>query len=680
MKVKLNVKPKGSSAKKKSARILKKNSRPSSVIASRYILLATIFLLGLEILIPTLLNFPEGAINTDFNKQMTGIKYYKQFLFFIFATIGYIWLATKIAMRDVDYWYKNNFKKIPTKILKRIRKKCMILPYSIFASEIIIPLILLTIIFFNTQNYHYIMIFKVSILGVAAILLSGIVSFVFGKQVFDEILALTYVEGIDLGKRASIEKRIYFLCLGIIVASILTTIIVGYGAITEELDDLLFNNYKNEFNTNFNDYHVYEISEVKDILQQMNKICVNDKRFLLGVDGDVITVSGEEPSLFAKEYILQLSEKYDGKFAESFGVAHYGVSKKINTTDGQYYACLEYAISAKAALKNFIKTSIGITAVLMIILYIAVKSTGNRIKAIAKNFEEISNGKSKKEISEVADDEFGRLIKAFKKVQKLNKSQMEMIETNQNTMIERERLASLGQMVGGIAHNLKTPIFSIAGGLEGLGDLITEFDESIEDPNVTKEDMYEIVKDMEEWTKKLAGHTSYMSDVITAVKGQAVNLSEEEVIEFTIEELFKRVKVLMQHEVKHSQTELEISNKVDDLVSLHGGINNLVQVINNLISNAIQSYKPEEEKYIKLQARKDKSNIIITVQDFGPGIPKEVQAKMFKEMVTTKGKNGTGLGLYMSRSNIQAHFNGDLTYTTAEGIGTTFSIKIPIER
>ena len=171
-----------------------------------------------------------------------------------------------------------------------------------------------------------------------------------------------------------------------------------------------------------------------------------------------------------------------------------------------------------------------------------------------------------------------------------------------------------------------------------------------------------------------------MSDVITAVKGQAVNLSEEEIIEFTIEELFKRVKVLMQHEVKHSQTELEISNKVDDLVSLHGGINNLVQVINNLISNAIQSYKPEEEKYIKLQARKDKSNIIITVQDFGPGIPKEVQAKMFKEMVTTKGKNGTGLGLYMSRSNIQAHFNGDLTYTTAEGIGTTFSIKIPIER
>ena len=59
-------------------------------------------------------------------------------------------------------------------------------------------------------------------------------------------------------------------------------------------------------------------------------------------------------------------------------------------------------------------------------------------------------------------------------------------------------------------------------------------------------------------------------------------------------------------------------------------------------------------------------------------LSKEVQDKLFKEMVTTKGKNGTGLGLYMSYSNIKAHFNGNITFETVENSGTTFNLIIPI--
>ena len=51
---------------------------------------------------------------------------------------------------------------------------------------------------------------------------------------------------------------------------------------------------------------------------------------------------------------------------------------------------------------------------------------------------------------------------------------------------------------------------------------------------------------------------------------------------------------------------------------------------------------------------------------------------MFKEMITTKGKNGTGIGLFMSKSNIKGHFKGDITYKTKEGKGTTFFIKLPV--
>ena len=107
--------------------------------------------------------------------------------------------------------------------------------------------------------------------------------------------------------------------------------------------------------------------------------------------------------------------------------------------------------------------------------------------------------------------------------------------------MERERLASLGQLIGGIAHNLKTPIMSISGAAEGLSDLVKEYDSSIDDPDVNSQDHHDIAKDMNSWIVKIKDYTEYMSDIITTVKGQAVNLSNEEDISFTIEELLKRV-------------------------------------------------------------------------------------------------------------------------------------------
>ena len=58
---------------------------------------------------------------------------------------------------------------------------------------------------------------------------------------------------------------------------------------------------------------------------------------------------------------------------------------------------------------------------------------------------------------------------------------------------------------------------------------------------------------------------------------------------------------------------------------------------------------------------------------------KEVQQKLFKEMITTKGKNGTGLGMFMSYSTIKGHFNGDITFETEVNKGTTFNVILPLQ-
>lgn len=267
---------------------------------------------------------------------------------------------------------------------------------------------------------------------------------------------------------------------------------------------------------------------------------------------------------------------------------------------------------------------------------------------------------------------------AFNQIQKMTSDYLRQIQNNQNLLMERERLASLGQLIGGISHNLKTPIMSISGAAEGLTDLIKEYDESIGDPEVTNDDHHAIAKDMSELVSKVKSYTEYMSDVITAVKGQAVTLSENENITFDIDELIKRVNILMKHELKNALVNLDVQFNTDKHTQLHGDITSLVQVINNMISNSIQAYNGESNKTIYLTIDKKANNLIISIKDLGCGLPKSVQDKLFKEMITTKGKNGTGLGLFMSYSTIRAHFNGDITFETEIGKGTVFHIILPL--
>lgn len=245
--------------------------------------------------------------------------------------------------------------------------------------------------------------------------------------------------------------------------------------------------------------------------------------------------------------------------------------------------------------------------------------------------------------------------------------------------MESERLASLGQLIGGIAHNLKTPIMSISGAIEGLSDLIKEYDSSIDDPEVNHQDHHEIASDMNELIVKIRDYIEYMSDIITAVKGQAVTLSESDTIYFTVDELVKRVNILMKHELKNAIVYLNIGVKTNEDLALKGDINSLVQVINNMISNSIQAYNGKPEQEIDLIVEIRDNNLIISIKDYASGLPKKVQDKLFKEMITTKGKNGTGLGLYMSYSTIKAHFNGDIQFETEEGKGTTFYIVLPLD-
>lgn len=258
-----------------------------------------------------------------------------------------------------------------------------------------------------------------------------------------------------------------------------------------------------------------------------------------------------------------------------------------------------------------------------------------------------------------------------------HKRDIEQIKSNQEVLMESDRLASLGQLIGGIAHNLKTPIMSISGNLQGLQDLVTEYDVSIGDPEVNNNDHKEIAKDMTELIDKTKIHLSYMSDIITVVKGQAVQSTEAQI--FSPLDVINRIDILMKHNLKKALVELNIEIEESAKTAyIKGDINGLVQVIDNIIQNAIYSYNGNPNEVIDMNIYIESSIIVFKITDYGCGISEKVKNKLFKEMITTRGKNGTGLGLYMSYSMIKGNFKGDMYFESKENEGTTFFIKMPI--
>lgn len=637
------------------------------------------------LIIPSLLNYGPDTINTIFDKNVSGgLYYYQQILLVVSALICITSLILFFSLKDLDnykyYKYKAKTDKSCESTLYSIKKLCLKLPNTILNIFVIVPLICAFIVLFMQTSFITSADFKlVLVIFILSTLTISITNIYIRKILSKILLELECTDTCGI-KETSIRRRILFQIIPIMAVCVVFTYLTISSIYEKNNANLLENHYKVQFSTQID---TSKITSQNELIQALDNVDLySDDHILFVTDSDInFFYQTGELSDFFKKYAKELSLKNDNIICDYYGTAAQGILFPITTDVGQYYVGVHYEIYSQETIAFTVTILVILTFLCFLILYASANELSKNVETVANSLENISNDShlSKKHLYVTSTDEIASLIMSYNKIQELTAKHLDQIHKNQNILMERERLASLGQLIGGIAHNLKTPIMSISGASEGLIDLIKEYDESIGDPDVTFEDHHQISKEMYEWVLKIKSYSEYMSDVITAVKGQAVILSENQTISFDVDELVKRVNILMKHELKNALVRLNIQMETDKTTVLNGDITSLVQVINNMISNSIQAYNGEPNKEIDLIIKKDGNNDVISIKDYGPGLPKSVKDKLFKEMITTKGKNGTGLGLFMSYSTIRAHFNGNITFESKPGEGTIFNIIIPIQ-
>lgn len=252
------------------------------------------------------------------------------------------------------------------------------------------------------------------------------------------------------------------------------------------------------------------------------------------------------------------------------------------------------------------------------------------------------------------------------------------LQRSQENLIRAEKMAALGRLTAGIAHEMNTPLGASLTSLKLLRDLVEEYQASIGDSEVSESDYHDIAAEMirlvratQQWLEKAAAH-------IRSLKLHTRNLQQGEERPFSVLQVIEDTGLLLSHRLRLSQCSLIISCTPAEPI-LHGDPSKLGQVLANLIVNAIDSYKGTNGGEVRVEVTKKQDCLEIRVRDHGCGIPHEHLEHIFDEFFSTKllGE-GTGLGLSIARDIVTNFFGGTVSAESAPGQGSVFVLQLPL--
>ena len=383
----------------------------------------------------------------------------------------------------------------------------------------------------------------------------------------------------------------------------------------------------------------------------------------------VINIFGDNPSNFMVNYILDLYDKDSRVSYEGYAYSKQAAVKKVETDEGISYVCIMYSNETKEGILLLVIVSLGGLALIALALLMFMNELAKELSNVAKEIDFVSSNNKKNDMNDIkiiVQDELAEVKRACNRFQGIKKGNLEMIENNQDLL----HFASLGQTTSRMINNVYEPVQTILRENRFLSTTVV----TLHDARAKEE--------INLHSEKIKTEAMYMNEIISAIKGHTTIVSEKDIYPFNITDLFKQVALLTKADFISSRTKLNVENPVNPRVLLYGNMDIMVQILSNILANAINSYAQMEDPHreVKLSAflDNDKNSIVISIRDYGPGLSKEVEDKLFKEIV--KGENGgSGLGLYIAYENIKTHFQGTIDYETSDN-GTVFIITIPIYR
>lgn len=254
---------------------------------------------------------------------------------------------------------------------------------------------------------------------------------------------------------------------------------------------------------------------------------------------------------------------------------------------------------------------------------------------------------------------------------------LETLKQTQNQLIQSEKMAALGGLVAGVAHEINTPVGVSVTAASYLDEKNNEIMNLFESGKLKKGDMEKYINTTMESIKILVINLERASNLVKSFKQIAVDQTREEKRTFKLNEYINEVLLSLHPKIKKTKHKI-IVNCMDDIwiTASPGGIS---QVITNLVVNSlVHAFDDGDEGIMTIKITSEKDEIIMEYSDNGKGISENDIKKIYEPFFTTKrGKGGTGLGLNIVYNIVTNEYKGKIKCNSILGNGTTFIIRIP---
>ena len=258
------------------------------------------------------------------------------------------------------------------------------------------------------------------------------------------------------------------------------------------------------------------------------------------------------------------------------------------------------------------------------------------------------------------------------------KEKTERLDQSRKRLVQSEKMASLGQLVAGVAHEINTPVGIGITVSSHLVDQTREIIAAFDNNKMTKSALTQYFGKTLETSELIFTHLVQAGDLVRSFKMISADQTVHERRSFMLKTYLDDIIISLRPKLKKELHQVTVNCREDIEINSYPGA--LAQIITNLIINSLlHAYSEGEEGNIRIHASIEGTDVILEYGDDGKGISPENIEKIFDPFFTTKrGKGGTGLGLHIIYNTVTEILKGSISCESTLGKGTRFTIKLPV--
>ena len=255
---------------------------------------------------------------------------------------------------------------------------------------------------------------------------------------------------------------------------------------------------------------------------------------------------------------------------------------------------------------------------------------------------------------------------------------LQQLKTTQIQLIESEKMAALGSLVAGVAHEINTPIGISVTAASVLAEDATDFSNIYKSGKMKRADLETFLDTARESSRMILANLKRAADLVQSFKQVAVDQSSESQRCFYLKEYLEEIILSLIGNLKKTKHTIKITGDANLTLNSYPGA--LSQIVTNLVMNSlIHAYGEEEAGQIQLDFQREGEQLILQYSDDGQGIKPENISQIFDPFFTTNRSQGnTGLGLHIVYNLITQKLRGTIQCESQVGRGTKFTLKLPI--